>query len=64
MEGIFSLIILFIGFYILYIVIHSAVTKGINNSIVGKLLEGENRRSADINEILAKYGKIDENQKN
>ncbi|MEK3975965.1 hypothetical protein MKZ20_13980 [Psychrobacillus sp. FSL K6-2684] len=63
MEGIFSLIILFIGFYILYIVIHSAVTKGINNSIVGKLLEGENR-SADINEILAKYGKIDENQKN
>ncbi|MBD7943418.1 hypothetical protein H9650_04745 [Psychrobacillus sp. Sa2BUA9] len=63
MEGIFSLIILFIGFYILYIVIHSAVTKGINNSIVGKLLEGENR-SADINEILAKYGKIDESQKN
>ncbi|QGM29452.1 hypothetical protein GI482_03255 [Bacillus sp. N3536] len=63
MEGIFSLIILFIGFYILYIVIHSAVTKGINNSIVGKLLEGENR-SADINEILAKYGKIDDSQKN
>lgn len=63
MEGIFSLIILFIGFYILYIVIHSAVTKGINNSIVGKLLEGENR-SADINEILSKYGKIDDSQKN
>lgn len=63
MEGIFSLIILSIGFYILYIVIHSAVTKGINNSIVGKLLEGENR-SADINEILAKYGKIDDSQKN
>ncbi|MGE7978358.1 hypothetical protein [Psychrobacillus sp. NPDC093200] len=63
MEGIFILIILFIGFYILYIVIHSAVTKGINNSIVGKLLEGENR-SADINEILAKYGKIDDSQKN
>ena len=63
MEGIFSLIILFFGFYILYIVIHSAVTKGINNSIVGKLLEGENR-SADINEILSKYGKIDDSQKN
>ncbi|WP_342577277.1 hypothetical protein [Psychrobacillus sp. FSL K6-2843] len=63
MEGIFILIILFIGFYILYIVIHSAFTKGINNSIVGKLLEGENR-SADINEILAKHGKIDDSQKN
>ena len=62
MEGIFSLIILFFGFYILYIVIHSAVTKGINNSIVGKLLEGENR-STDINEILSEYGKIDDSQK-
>lgn len=51
-----------IGLLVLYYVIQAAVTKGINNSIVGKLLEGKDE-SLSVNEILNKYGKIEDNKK-
>ncbi|WP_391122383.1 hypothetical protein [Psychrobacillus sp. L3] len=62
MEGFISIVFMIIGLLVLYYVIQAAVTKGINNSIVGKLLEGKDE-SLSVNELLNKYGKIEENKK-
>ncbi|MGN7940089.1 hypothetical protein [Virgibacillus sp. 6R] len=39
MDIIFSIIAYLIGVFILYVVIETAVRKGINSSIIGKFLE-------------------------
>ncbi|MDQ0223851.1 hypothetical protein [Metabacillus niabensis] len=39
MDIIFSIIAYLIGLFILYVVIETAVRKGINSSIIGKFLE-------------------------
>ncbi|MFD9627369.1 hypothetical protein [Peribacillus muralis] len=39
MEFIFSIILAIVGLFLLYIVIETAVRKGINKSIIGQLLE-------------------------
>ncbi|ALC85225.1 hypothetical protein AM499_04880 [Bacillus sp. FJAT-22090] len=62
MEGYISIVFMIIGLLVLYYVIQAAVTKGINNSIVGKLLEGKDE-GLSVNEILNKYGKIEDNKK-
>ncbi|QEY22660.1 hypothetical protein D0S48_19520 [Psychrobacillus sp. AK 1817] len=59
------------GFSILYFVIQAAVIKGINSSIIGKLLEKEygervNERvneSLIIDDVLEKYKKRDDKNK-
>ena len=52
------------GFWILYFVIQTAVAKGINSSIIGKILEkeyGENvNESLTIDDVLEKYKKRDD----
>ena len=67
-----ELIVFFLGgFLILYFVIQVAVTKGINSSIIGRLLEKEygervNERvnkSLTIDDVLEKYKKRDDNKK-
>lgn len=51
-----------VGLVLLSYVIQTAVTKGINNSIIGKLLEGKDE-NISMEELLAKYGAIDKNKK-
>ncbi|ALC85258.1 hypothetical protein AM499_06685 [Bacillus sp. FJAT-22090] len=55
------------GMLILYFVIQAAVTKGINSSIIGKLLEKEYgekvNESLTIDDVLEKYKKRDVNNK-
>lgn len=55
------------GLLILYFVIQAAVTKGINSSIIGKLLEKEYgdriNESLTIEDVLEKYKKRDDNNK-
>ncbi|KQL33698.1 MULTISPECIES: hypothetical protein [Bacillaceae] len=71
MEGYISIGFMIIGFLILYYVIQIAVTKGINNSAIGKLLEKENgervnervNESLTIEDVLEKYKKRDNNNK-
>ena len=62
-------IIVFLGgMFILYFVIQEAVTKGINKSIIGKLLEkeygGSVNESLTVEEVLESYKKLDDNNKN
>ena len=71
MEGYISIGFMIIGFLILYYVIQAAVTKGINNSAIGKLLEKENgervnervNKSLTIDDVLEKYKKRNDNNK-
>ena len=62
MGGYISIVVMIIVLLVLYYVIQAAVTKGINNSIVGKLLEGKDE-SLTVNELLNRYGKIEEKKK-
>ena len=62
MGGYISIMSMILGLLVLYYVIQAAVTKGINNSIVGKLLE-EKGESLSISELLDKYGKIEDKKK-
>ena len=56
------------GMFILYFVIQEAVTKGINNSIIGKLIEKENGESMNerltVEDVLESYEKRDSNNNN
>ena len=65
MEGYFSIGFMIIGFLILYYVIQTAVTKGINNSVIGKLLEKEQgervKESLTVEDVLESYKRRDDN---
>jgi len=67
MEGYFSIGFMIIGFLILYYVIQAAVTKGINNSAIGKLLEKEQgervKESLTVEDVLESYKRRDDNNK-
>ena len=67
MEGYFSIGFMIIGFLILYYVIQAAVTKGINNSAIGKLLEKEQeegvKESLTVEDVLESYKSRDDNDK-
>ncbi|WP_144512120.1 hypothetical protein [Bacillus sp. FJAT-22090] len=67
MEGYLSIGFMIIGFLILYYVIRSAVTKGINNSAIGKLLEKEQgeivKESLTVEDVLEGYKRRDDNNK-
>ena len=56
------------GMFILYFVIQEAVTKGINKSIIGKLIEKENGESLNerltVEDVLESYEKRDSNNNN
>ena len=61
-------IIVFLGgMFILYFVIQEAVTKGINKSIIGKLLEKEYVESVNesltVEDVLESYKKLDDNNR-
>ena len=61
MGGYISLVFMIIGLLILYYVVQAAVTKGINNSIIGKLLEKEYgegvNESSTVEEVFESYKK-------
>ncbi|MFJ8063883.1 hypothetical protein ACIQYS_04555 [Psychrobacillus sp. NPDC096426] len=67
MEGYISIGFMIIGFLILYYVIQAAVTKGINNSAIGKLLEKEQgervKESLTVEDVLESYKRRDDNNK-
>lgn len=56
-----------IGFLILYYVIQAAVTKGINNSAIGKLLEKEQgdriKERLTVEDVLESYKRRDDTDK-
>ena len=61
------IVFFFGGMFILYFVIQEAVTKGINNSIIGKLLKKEYgekvNESLTVEDVLESYKKRDDNNK-
>ncbi|WP_411747925.1 hypothetical protein [Psychrobacillus psychrotolerans] len=67
MEGYLSIGFMIIGFLILYYVIQAAVTKGINNSAIGKLLEKEPgeriKERLTVEDVLESYKSRDDNDK-
>ncbi|MER2078737.1 hypothetical protein [Psychrobacillus psychrotolerans] len=67
MEGYLSIGFMIIGFLILYYVIQAAVTKGINNSAIGKLLEKEQgeriKERLTVEDVLESYKSRDDNDK-
>jgi len=67
MEGYLSIGFMIIGFLILYYVIQAAVTKGINNSAIGKLLEKEQgdriKERLTVEDVLESYKRRDDTDK-
>ncbi|MEK5147270.1 hypothetical protein MKX53_09540 [Psychrobacillus sp. FSL K6-4615] len=67
MEGYLSIGFMIIGFLILYYVIQAAVTKGINNSAIGKLLEKEQgeriKERLTVEDVLESYKRRNDNDK-
>lgn len=67
MEGYLSIGFMIIGFLILYYVIQAAVTKGINNSAIGKLLEKEQgeriKERLTVEDVFESYKSRDDNDK-
>lgn len=67
MEGYLSIGFMIIGFLILYYVIQAAVTKGINNSAIGKLLEKEQgdriKEILTVEDVLESYKRRDDTDK-
>ncbi|MEK5207206.1 DUF6019 family protein [Psychrobacillus sp. FSL H8-0510] len=67
MEGYLSIGFMIIAFLILYYVIQAAVTKGINNSAIGKLLEKEQgeriKERLTVEDVLESYKRRNDNDK-
>lgn len=56
-----AIVLYLAGLFVLFIVIQLAVTKGINNSIIGEMFEKQyekKNKEKGISELLEKYGKI------
>ncbi|QFF98969.1 hypothetical protein PB01_09055 [Psychrobacillus glaciei] len=61
-----AIVLYLAGLFVLFIVIKVAVTKGINNSIIGEVFEkqyGKRDEEKGISELLEKYGEIEDDVK-
>ncbi|WP_391205520.1 hypothetical protein [Psychrobacillus sp. L4] len=61
-----AIVLYLAGLFVLFTVIKVAVTKGINNSIIGKMFEkqyGKRDKEKGISELLEKYGEIEDDDK-
>ncbi|WP_199203702.1 hypothetical protein [Sporosarcina sp. P16b] len=62
-----AIVLYLVGLFVLFIVIQVAVTKGINNSIIGEMFEkqyGKRDKGKGISELLEKeYGQTEDDDK-